>query len=184
MTATVIKMHFEKHNPRVIHYRDYNRFNTQSFRQDVFANLHEGNVNINQLENFLNVFKKVLDIHAPIKTRKIRANQGPFMNNALQKVMVTRSRLRNKFFKSKTQSNESAYKKQRNYCVSLFRKENKSFFENLNTKKITDNKKFWKTVKLFLANKISNNRNKITLTQKDEIIPRSEDVAEIFKHFL
>ena len=69
MTATVIKMYFEKHSPRATHYRDYNRFNTQSFRQDVFVNLHEGNININQLENFLNIFKKVLDIHAVIKKR-------------------------------------------------------------------------------------------------------------------
>ena len=47
------------------------------------------------------------------------------MNKALQKAMVTHSRLRNKFFKNKIHSNESAYKKQRNYCVSLFRKEKK-----------------------------------------------------------
>ena len=110
---------------KIIHYRDYRRFNTQSFCQDVFANLHEENVNINQLRKFLNVFKKVFDIHAPIRKRYIRANQGPFMNKALQKAMMTRSRLRNKFFKNKTQSNESVYKKQRNYCVSRFRKEKK-----------------------------------------------------------
>ena len=42
---------------------------------------------------------------------------------------------------------------------------------------------FWKTVKHFLANKISSNRNKITPTQKDEIISRSKDVAEIFNTF-
>ena len=41
----------------------------------------------------------------------------------------------------------------------------------------SENKKFWKTVKLFLANKISNNCNKITLIQKDGIISRSKDVA-------
>ena len=132
---------------------------------------------------FLNVFKKVFDIHAPIKKRYIRANQGPFMNKALQKAVMTRSRLRNKFLKNKTQSNESAYKKQRNYCVSLFRKEKTSFIENLDTKNITDNNNFWETVKPFLENKISSNRNKITLTQKDEIISRSKDVAEIFNIF-
>ena len=112
-------------------------------RQDVFANLHEKNVNINQLEKFLHVFKKVFDIHAPIKKRYIRENQGPFMNKALQKAVMTRSRLRNKFLKNKTQSNESAYKKQRNCCVSLFRKRKKSFFENLDTKNITDNNFFF-----------------------------------------
>ena len=108
----------------------------------------------------------MFDIHAPIKKRYIRANQGPFMNKTLQKRVMTRSRLRNKFVKYKTQSNETAYKKQRNYCVNLFRKE-KNFFENVDTKNITDNKFFWKTVKPFLANQSTSNRNKITLTQND-----------------
>ena len=56
----------------------------------------------------------------------------------------------------------------------------KSFFENVDNKNITDNKKFWKTVKPFLANKSWSNRTKITFTQKDETISRSKDVAEIF----
>ena len=73
MTVTVMVMYFQKQSPRVIHYRDY-----------VFANLHEENIRINQLEKFLNVFKKVFDIHAPIKKLYIRANQGPFMNETLQ----------------------------------------------------------------------------------------------------
>ena len=96
---------------------------------------------------------------------------------------MARSRLCNKFLKNKTHSNKNAYKRQRNYCVSVFRKEKKSFFENLDTKNITDNKKFWKTVKRFLANKSSSNRNKITLTQIDETISRSKDVAEVFNTF-
>ena len=74
------------------------------------------------------------------------------MNKALIKAVMTRSRLRSKFLKNKTQSNKTANKKQRNYCVSLFRKKKKSFFENLDTKNITDNKKIWKTGKPFLAN--------------------------------
>ena len=68
----------------------------------------------------------MFDIDGPIKKRYIKANQGPFMNKALQKAVMTHSRLRYKFLKNKTQSNESAYKKQRNYRISLFRKEKKN----------------------------------------------------------
>ena len=77
-----------------------------------FASLQEKIVNINQLEKFLNVFKKVFDIHAPIKKLYIRENKGPFMNNTLQKVVITRSGLCHKFWITKTQFKESAYKKQ------------------------------------------------------------------------
>ena len=85
--------------------------------------------------------------------------------------------------KNKTQSNEAAYKKQRNYYVSFFRKETKSFFENLDTKNSTANKNFWKTVKPFLANKSSSNHNKVTLTQRDETFSSSEYVPEVFNTF-
>ena len=60
-------MYFKKQVPRVIHYSDYKKFNTKHFCRDFFAGLHEENVNINQLEKYFNVFKKVLNIHAPIK---------------------------------------------------------------------------------------------------------------------
>ena len=86
----------------------------------------------------------MFDIHGLMKKRYIRANRSPFTNKTLQKAVITRSKLRNRFLKNKTQFNETAYKKERNYCVSLFRKEKKSFIENLDTKNITDNKIFGK----------------------------------------
>ena len=43
----------------------------------------------------------MFDIHAPIKKRYIRANQGPFMNKTLQEAVTTRSRLRDKLLKKK-----------------------------------------------------------------------------------
>ena len=61
-----------------------------------------------------------------------------------------------------------------------FLKEKKVFFVNVDTKNITDNKFFWKTVKPFLVNKISSNPNEMSIIQKDEIISRSKNVAEIF----
>ena len=60
MTVAVIKMNFKKQDPRVIHCRDYKRFNTQSFLQDVFGSLHEESINTNQLEKFLMDFKNCL----------------------------------------------------------------------------------------------------------------------------
>ena len=61
-----------------------------------------------------------------------------------------------------------------------FSKRKKNFFGNIDTKTITDDKSFWESVNPFLANKISSNHNKMTITEKDEIISRSKDVTEIF----
>ena len=61
----------------------------------------------------------------------------------LSKEIMTRSPLRNNFFKTKTDANRKAYNRQRNNCVSLFRREKKSFFNNLDTKNIVDTERFW-----------------------------------------
>ena len=104
----------------------------------------------------------MLDRHVPVNQRYIGANQDPFMNKTLQKTEIARFS-KKKNLKHKTQSNESAYKKHRNYCVNLFRNGKKNLHENLEIKNITDNKNFWKTMKFFLANINSNSRNKITI---------------------
>ena len=57
------------------------------------------------------------------------------MNRKLSKEIMTRSHLKNKSLKTKTDVNRKAYNKQINYCVSPFCREKKSFFNNLDTEK-------------------------------------------------
>ena len=63
-----------------------------------------------------------LNKHAPMKTKYLRANNSPFMNKELTKAIMVRSRLKNKSLKLKTTEAREAYKKQRNFCVSLLRR--------------------------------------------------------------
>ena len=62
---------------------------------------------------------------APIKQKHIRGNQSPVMNKDIHKAIMTRTRLRSRFLKEPNSINRLAYKKQRNYCLSLMR-ENKN----------------------------------------------------------
>ena len=66
---------------------------------------------------------------------------------------MKRTELRNKFWKHKTDESRQAFVKQRNYCVSLLRKSKRNYYSNLNVKDITDNKKFWKTIKPLFSDK-------------------------------
>ena len=52
-------------------------------------------------------------------------------------------------------------------CVSLLRKSKKDYFSKLNEKQITDNKRFWKTVKPFSSNKVQFSE-RINLTDKND----------------
>ena len=67
---------------------------------------------------------------------------------------MKRSRLRNKYLNTKNDIERKAYKKKHNLFVSLIRREKKNFFNYIITRDLTDNKTFWKTVKLLLTNKI------------------------------
>ena len=67
------------------------------------ANIEEKENGINSL---LNACKRTLDIDAPRKHKYARANHMSFMNNALSKEIMTRTRLRNKFLKERSEENK------------------------------------------------------------------------------
>ena len=69
------------------------------------------------------------------------------MKKTLSKEILTRTRLRNRFLKNRTEENKRNYTKQRNHCVSLLRKVKNEYYSNLNKKDVTDNKMVWKIVK-------------------------------------
>ena len=94
----------------------------------------------------VNIFKitylNVLNKFVLLEKKYLRANHSRFVNKELDKEIMQRSRLRNELIKDKARAARIAYKKQRNVCVSILLKSKKCYFENLDTKNITDNKKF------------------------------------------
>ena len=95
--------------------------------------------------------------------------------------MIT-SRLRNTFLKHRTNENKTNYKKQRNFCVTLLKKEEKNYFENLDTKNIGDNKTFWKTVKLLLSDKFKLPVN-VTWVKKNYVISDNGKTGDVLMTF-
>ena len=77
----------------------------------------------------------------------------PFMNKLISRAHMKRTQLRNCYIKKRSEQNRLSYVKQRNYCVSLLRKNKKDYYANLNVKDIVNNKQFWRTVKPFFSDK-------------------------------
>ena len=97
---------------------------------------------------------------------------------------MTRSRLRNRFLKNRSEENRKLFCKQRNKCVSLLRKTKKDYFENLNEKNITDNKRFWKTIKPFLSKKIYfSERINLTEEENNSFLTNCEEVTKELNNF-
>ena len=68
------------------------------------------------------------------------------MTKTLRKAIVKRPKLRNTYNKKRSSENWKNYGWQRNICSNIPKPTKNAFFGNLNINKITDNRKFWKTV--------------------------------------
>ena len=182
MIVTVMKSHYKKQKPKIICYRKYTNYSTDLFREELLNNISKENFQNMTLNAFKTIFMVLLDKFARMKHKYIRANQAPFMNKTLNKSVMNRSRLKNRYLKNRTPENWLAYKKQRNSCVSLFRKEKKAFYYHLDTKSVTDNKMFWKVIKPSFSDKAISNEN-ITLVENNEIVSEVKKICEIFNDF-
>ena len=119
-------------------------------------------------KDFELTFLEVLNTHAPLKKKMIRANHVPYMSKILRKAIMRRSALENKYRKNSSDENLKKYKKHKSYCI------------NLNQKIITNNNKFWTTIKPFLSDKCLSKQN-IVIVDKDKIISEDNYVAEILE---
>ena len=96
---------------------------------------------------------------------------------------MTRSRLKNKYNNNPNEENEFLYKRQRNFCVSLLRKEKKRYYNNLDLRIFDDNKKFWRCVKPLFSDKQKILDRNIVIAENDTIYSDSKEVAEKLNDF-
>ena len=94
-----------------------------------------------------------------------------------------RSKLKNLYNKFPTELNEANYKKQRNLCTNLLRKEKKKFYNDLDLSVLSDSIQFWRNIKLLLSDKQCKAHKNIVLVETDEIITKDVEVAAKFNNF-
>ena len=116
MTVTVMKKFFKKKDPIIIKYHDRKNFNAVNFREDIRSQIScRDEISCEGLQTILaNSYLQ----HAPLKTKRLRANNAPFMDKSLSQAFLKRSQLKNKKQKDPTQENIEAFKKQRNFSLT------------------------------------------------------------------
>ena len=180
MTVTVLKRYFKKKDPITITYNDLKSFDGLNFREDIRNKLEKiGELDI---DKFKYVFTSIWNSHAPVKKKIITGNNAPFMNRTLSKAFMYRSKLKNRYHKFPTEANKKSYKKYRNFCVKLLRKEKKKHFNNLDMKVIEDNKKFWQNVKPLFSGK-SKAKTNIVIVDNEKVVTEKGEVAEILNNY-
>ena len=134
-------------------------------------------------DDFKDIFMSVLNKHAPMKKKVVRGNNAPFMNTILSKAFMHRSKLKNNYNKNPTEENKALYNRQRNFCVSLLKREKKKYYNSLDMKIFQDNKKFWQTIKPLFSEKQQDLKRNIVIVENETITSNNKEVAEKFNTF-
>ena len=179
LISTELKCTYTKLPPRKVTYRSFRNFDENKFLDDLSHSLCS---NISDYDSFNTTFESVVDRHAPQKSRLVRGNEKSYMNKALRKAIMRRSRLRNVYLKSRSTADQHAYRQQRNYVTNLVRKTRKSYFESVASQSSNKSHHFWKLCKPFLSNS-SSHSDRIMLVKDDNILSDESEIAEAFNSY-
>ena len=93
----------------------------------------------------------MVDKHATLTFIKVRVNQAPFMTKELNKCIMNRSKVINKYSKWPFRSNLLACKKVKSLCNVFLGKAKNNIFQKIAFKETMTNREFCNAVKLFLT---------------------------------
>ena len=183
MITVATKMHIPKPKPRTITYRSFKTFIQEDYKREVsyipfsVAEVFDDVNDIQWAQELL--LLEVLNEHAPQKV--VRSDEPPYMNNALKKAIMCKTKLHRIFKKSKTTKNWEAYRIQRNLTTNLRRNSIKTYFKE-RCEGGPKNKNFWITIKPFISSK-SKSGTYLTIRENDSLVTEPEKVADTLNNY-
>ena len=179
-----------KHAPpavKTIKYRSYKRFNDEQFKQDVSSMpFHVSEIFDSVDDRFWFCHKLLtdaIDEHAPIKQRKVKHNQVPYMNNELRRSINVRNMYKRKYYRNRTPENWERYRVFRNKVTSLRKKSIQNYIGDKCSNSQRNAKEYWKTVKPLLSNKCKIGTDHITRMEEGDIVNNKDQVGNIFNNY-
>jgi len=176
LVLTSFKCIYNKREPKVVVYRDYKKLDELLFRQELRQMIH-GSPDWVAFERSA---LEMVDKHAPIKKKTLRANHKPYVTKVLRKAIIKKNQLAKKRFDN-TES-EKQFKKQKNFVDREIKRAKKDFFNSLDVRHIQDNKNFWKLFGENLSDKVKG-KQKISLVKENHILSDDTSVAEEFSTY-
>ena len=96
-----MKIFFTKQKHETIFHRNYKKFDNFRFREVGNRELMKLDLDYDNIdyENFHEIVLSILNAHAPLKKKHLRANHASFVTREFQKAVTKRARLRNAYLK-------------------------------------------------------------------------------------
>ena len=186
--AVASKMYAPESMKRRVNYKCMRKFDDESFAHDVgtvtfhVCNIFEDVDDISWAQHQL--LMSVVHEYAPLKTTFASRNQVPYMNSELRQAINQRNMWSGKYFRNRSNKQYRAmYIKWRTKVVKLHKKSIKAYFRQRCDKQ-NGIKKFVKTIKPFLSEKIYNScGNNIIFKEDNCMLSQSQDVADVFTKY-
>ena len=176
---TMLKVKYVKLPPKKIQYRKYKDFIAENFLGDLrfFMN----NCYISTYAEFETLFTSVLEYHAPLKTKFVRANHRPHVTKELRKAIMKRSKLKRIANKTKRPEDMQNYRSQRNLVVKMNRKAKVALFDSINID--STKRDFWKMNKKLFSSKCNAMNERIQLIEKNDLVTDDKQLSSIFNEY-
>ena len=160
-----------------VNYRKFKHFNSESFRSDIFSQNWDVIRAYNNPNDMWRVwkttFKNVVEMHAPLRTRRVRLSKSPWITPELKRHMHERDILKIKAIQSKDIYDWAAFKKARNSVNNEIKFAKKAHYMNAFHENESNLKKTWGIINELTSRKQNNSHVKeIKLNGLQLVTPR------------
>ncbi len=147
-----------------VNYRKFKNFNSESFRSDIFSqnwDVIRAYSNPNDMWRvWKTTFNNVVEMHAPLRTRRVRLSKSPWITPELKRHMHERDILKIKAIRSKDIYDWAAFKKARNSVNNEIKFAKKAHYMNAFHENESSVKKTWGIINELTSRKQNNSHVK------------------------
>ena len=168
-----------------INYRSYKTFNENAFRQDLelapWSVLDMEDDPNDAWTTWRTLYNEVLDQHAPLKTRRIKSNSAPWINDSILTAMQHRDETHEQARRFNTSELWTAYRDARNNVGNIVRQAKAEYYKEIVEQNVFDSKALWKSLKVILPGKVKAAALSFIINGTMETNPKS--IAQAFNDF-
>lgn len=169
-----------------ISYRNFRNFNRDNFRNEIsqqdwsFDESEDPNL---VWSNWKTKFLRVVNSHAPIRTRRAKLNNSPWINSVLKNDMRCRDAAKKKAIKTKNPHDWANYRKLRNKINNNVKTTKASYYHNSLIQSEGNSRRTWKTINHLMSRR-QNNQLVKEVKVNDISICNSNEISNTFnEHF-
>ena len=173
---------------KFVYCRNLRKINLQNFKSDLSQVSWDDVLNDTDSNNAFDVwltkFNLVLNKHAPLRKKRVRQKESPWMNADILNKIRERNAMRKKANLSKSEDDWKTYKKLRNGVTAAIRKAKSLYVsENILSNK-GNSTAMWKSIRRLLPKKVNASFIQKLIIDEEEIIGSKNIASSLNNHFV